>query len=126
VILNLKIFWLMSYLFVYLFIYFIFDWLIDFVSKFPNIHIINFKNSTFYNSQYYTYIQSRYYRAPEVILDICYCVIIVVITIIIFVNYNNIFVNTTFFLMELNCYFLLLFVFFSFPANIQIKLMCGC
>jgi dual specificity tyrosine-phosphorylation-regulated kinase 2/3/4 len=36
------------------------------------IKIIDFGSSTYEASQYYTYIQSRYYRAPEIMLGIRY------------------------------------------------------
>ena len=36
------------------------------------IKVIDFGTGTFQKSTYYTYIQSRYYRAPEIILGIPY------------------------------------------------------
>ena len=36
------------------------------------IKIIDFGSGTFENKQFYTYIQSRFYRAPEIILGIKY------------------------------------------------------
>jgi len=38
----------------------------------PHIKIIDFGSSCFEKEKVYTYIQSRYYRAPEVILGISY------------------------------------------------------
>jgi dual specificity tyrosine-phosphorylation-regulated kinase 2/3/4 len=34
--------------------------------------VIDFGSSCFYNERIYTYIQSRFYRAPEIILGIPY------------------------------------------------------
>lgn len=36
------------------------------------IKVVDFGSACFSNAQYYTYIQSRYYRAPEVILELKY------------------------------------------------------
>lgn len=36
------------------------------------IKVIDFGSSTYTDKQYYTYIQSRYYRAPEIMLGIKY------------------------------------------------------
>lgn len=36
------------------------------------IKIIDFGSSTYENEQFYTYIQSRFYRAPEIMLGIRY------------------------------------------------------
>lgn len=36
------------------------------------IKVIDFGSGTYEKEQYYTYIQSRYYRAPEVILGVRY------------------------------------------------------
>ena len=41
-------------------------------SKKSAIKVIDFGTGCFENSTYYTYIQSRYYRAPEIILGIPY------------------------------------------------------
>jgi dual specificity tyrosine-phosphorylation-regulated kinase 2/3/4 len=45
--------------------------LID-VNGFPNVKIIDFGSSCFLGRQRYEYIQSRFYRAPEVILGVKY------------------------------------------------------
>uniref|UniRef100_A0A7M5VBA8 dual-specificity kinase n=1 Tax=Clytia hemisphaerica TaxID=252671 RepID=A0A7M5VBA8_9CNID len=39
----------------------------------PAIKVIDFGSSCFENQKVYTYIQSRFYRSPEVILGISYC-----------------------------------------------------
>lgn len=36
------------------------------------IKVIDFGSSTYENEQFYTYIQSRFYRAPEIMLGIKY------------------------------------------------------
>jgi dual specificity tyrosine-phosphorylation-regulated kinase 2/3/4 len=41
-------------------------------SKKSAIKVIDFGTGCFENSTYYTYIQSRYYRAPEIMLGISY------------------------------------------------------
>ena len=41
-------------------------------SHYPKIKLIDFGSSCFEKDQIYTYIQSRFYRAPEIMLGICY------------------------------------------------------
>jgi dual specificity protein kinase YAK1 len=58
-------------------------------SGLPNVRVIDFGNAAYESSKVYRYIQSRYYRAPEILLGLPYVIFLFYYIIFFFFRYNT-------------------------------------